>query len=86
MELHNGQLAVHMGEADGSLAPLLGENGEGGFAEKLHGPGTEPPQGFKRDHAECIHRAVVVGKKVPARVGIPKSSAMAGVRASQRVW
>jgi hypothetical protein len=42
----------------------------GGFAKELHGPGTEPPQGFKtqfnlcnwsiscnRNHVECISRA-----------------------------
>jgi hypothetical protein len=45
--LHHGQLAVHVGEADGTLVPRLGESGVGGFAEELHGPGTEPPQGLK---------------------------------------
>jgi hypothetical protein len=76
--LHNGQLAVHIGEADGTLVPRFGESGMGGFAEELHGPGTEPPQGFKRDRAKCISRAVVVGKVVPALVSVPKSSGMAG--------
>jgi hypothetical protein len=75
--LHHGQLAVHIGEADDTLVRRLGESVVGGFAEKLHGPGTERPQGFKRHRAECISRAVVVGKVVPALVGIPKSSGMA---------
>jgi hypothetical protein len=75
--LHHRQLAVHIGEADGSLVPRLWESGVGGFAEELHGPGTKPPQGFERDHAECISRAVVLGKVVPSLVGIPKSSDMA---------
>jgi hypothetical protein len=75
--LHNEQLAVHICEADGSLVPRLGGSGVGGFAEELRGPGTEPPQGFKKDCAECIHRAVVVEKVVPALVCIPKSSGMA---------
>jgi hypothetical protein len=39
--LHHGQLAVHIGEADGSLVPRLGESGMGGFAEELHGPGRD---------------------------------------------
>jgi hypothetical protein len=43
----------------------------------MHGPRTEPPQGFKRDRAECISRAVVVGKVIPALVGFQKSSGMA---------
>jgi hypothetical protein len=75
--VHNGQLAVHIGEADGTLVLRLGESGVGGFAEELHGPRTEPPEGLKRDRAECISGAVVVSKVVPALVGIPKSSGMA---------
>jgi hypothetical protein len=75
--LHHGQLAVSIGEADGTLVPRLGETGVGGFAEELHGTGTEPPQRFKRDRAERISRAVVVGEVVPALVVIPKSSGMA---------
>jgi hypothetical protein len=75
--LHNRQLAVHIGEADGTLVPRLGESGMGGCAEELHDPGTEPPLGFKRDRAKCISRAVVVGKVVPALVCVPKSSGMA---------
>jgi hypothetical protein len=58
--------------------PRLGVSGVGGFAQELHGPGTEPPQGFKRDRAECISRAVEFGKVVPALVSIPESSGMAG--------
>jgi hypothetical protein len=45
--LQHGQLAVHIGEADGTLVPRLGESGVGGFAEELHGSGTEPPEGFE---------------------------------------
>jgi hypothetical protein len=74
--LHNGQLAVHIGEADGTLVPRLGESGVGGFAKELHGPETDSPQGFKGDCAECISRAFVVGKVVVALVSIPKSSGM----------
>jgi hypothetical protein len=44
MALPNGQLAVNIGESDGTLVPKLGESGVSGFAEELHGPGTEPPQ------------------------------------------
>jgi hypothetical protein len=69
--LHHGQLAVHIGEADGTLVPRLGESGVGGFAEELHGPGAEPPQGFERDRAKCISWVVVVGKVVLALVSIP---------------
>jgi hypothetical protein len=74
---HHKELAIYIGEAGGTLVPRLGECGVGGFAEKLHGPRTKPPQGFKRDRAECISRAVVVGEVVPALVGITKSSGMA---------
>jgi hypothetical protein len=42
--LHHGQLAVHIGEADDTLVPRLGESDQGDFAEELHGPRTEPPQ------------------------------------------
>jgi hypothetical protein len=44
--------------------PWLGEGGVGGFAEELHGTGTEPPQGFHRDRATFTHlsRRVMVGK------------------------
>jgi hypothetical protein len=49
----------------------------GGFAEEMHGTGTQPPQDFERDRAERISRAVMVGKVVPALVGIPKSSGKA---------
>jgi hypothetical protein len=55
----------------------VGESGVGGFAEELHGTGTEPPQGFKRNCTECLSRAVLVGKVVPVLVGIPKSSGVA---------
>jgi hypothetical protein len=82
---HHGQLAVQVGEAGGMLVPRLGESGVGGFAEELPGTGTEPPQGFKRDCAECISRAVVVGKEVSAHVGIPKSSGVARVRGAERM-
>jgi hypothetical protein len=58
--LHYGQLAAHIGEADSTMVPQLGKSGVGGFAEELHGPGTEPPQSFKRDRAECVSRTVVV--------------------------
>jgi hypothetical protein len=75
--LHNRELAIYIGEAGGTLVPRLGESSIGGFAEELHGPRTTPPQGFKRDRAECISRAVVVGEVVPALVGITKSSGMA---------
>jgi hypothetical protein len=51
----------------------------GGFAEELHGPGTELPQGFNRYRSECISWAVVVGKVVPVLVCIPKRSGMARV-------
>jgi hypothetical protein len=74
--LHHRQLAVHIGEADGTLVPWLGEIGVGGFAEELHGTENETPQGFKRDCVECISRAVVVGKVVPALVGTLNSSGM----------
>jgi hypothetical protein len=57
--------------------PRLGESGMLGFAEELHGPETEPPQGFKRDSANCISRADVVGKVVPAPVVVTKSSGVA---------
>jgi hypothetical protein len=52
----------------------------------LHGTGTEPPQGFKRDWAKClsISQAVVVGQVVPALVGIPKSSNMARYAGSRK--
>jgi hypothetical protein len=75
--LHYGQLAVHVGKADGTLVLRLGKSGVGGFAEELHRPRTEPPQGFQRERAECMYGAVVVGKEVSALVGIPKSSGMA---------
>jgi hypothetical protein len=47
-----------------------------GFAEELHGTGTELPQGFERDRADRMSQAVVCGKVVAALVGIPKSSHM----------
>jgi hypothetical protein len=75
--LYHGQLAVHTGETDGTLVPRLEKSGVDGFKEELHGPGTESPQGFKRDRAECMFRAGVVGKVVLALVSIPKSSDMA---------
>jgi hypothetical protein len=40
-------MAVEIGEADGTLVPRVRESGVRGFAEELHGPGTESPQGFK---------------------------------------
>jgi hypothetical protein len=61
--LHHGQLAVHIGEADGPLVPRLGEGSVGDFEEELHCPGTESLQSFKRDRAECIPRAVVIGSQ-----------------------
>jgi hypothetical protein len=75
--MHHGQLAVHIREADCKLMTWWGECGMGGFAGALHGPRTEPPQGFKRDRAECIPWTIVVGKAFPALVGIQKSSSMA---------
>jgi hypothetical protein len=78
--LHHGQLAGHSDEADGTLVLRFGESGVGGFAEELHGSGTESPQGFERDRAECISWAAVVHKVLAALVGIPKSSGMAGGR------
>jgi hypothetical protein len=75
--LHHGQLAVLIGEANGKLVPRLGK--DGGCAKELHGTGTEPPQGFKRDCAECISRAFTVGKVVLALVGLPKARGEAQV-------
>jgi hypothetical protein len=83
--LHYGQLAVHIGEADGTLVPRLGESGVAGFAEELHGPGTEPLQGIRRDRAECISWAVEVGKVVPALVSIPKISAVTLIGQESRI-
>jgi hypothetical protein len=58
------------------LVPRIGKSGVGGFAEALHGPGTESPEGLRRDQEKCISRAVVVGKVVTVLVTIPKSSDM----------
>jgi hypothetical protein len=57
------KLAVHIGEADGTLVPRLGKSDVGGFAEELHGPRIEPPQGFKRDGAtsKCFSDAFIYG-------------------------
>jgi hypothetical protein len=35
--LHNGQPAVHIGVADGTLVTRLGRSGVGGFAKEFHG-------------------------------------------------
>jgi hypothetical protein len=53
-------------------------------AKELHGTGTEPPQGFKRDCVECISRAAVRGKVVAALVSILKSSGMTRGAGGQR--
>jgi hypothetical protein len=45
--LHHGELAVHVGEANGPMVPGPGKGGGGDFAEDLHGAGAEAPQGFK---------------------------------------
>jgi hypothetical protein len=74
--LHHGQLAVHIGVAGGTLVPCLGDCGVGGFGEELHGTGTEPPQGFKRDRAVRISRTGMAGKLILAHVCAPKSSCM----------
>jgi hypothetical protein len=75
--LYHGQLAVHIGEAGGTLVPGLGKGSVGGFAEKLHSTGTEPLQGFERNRAERVSGAVMVGKVVPKLVSVLKSSCMA---------
>jgi hypothetical protein len=60
-----------------TLVPRLGERGVGWFAKEMHGTGTEPPQAFIRDCVKYASRALVVGKVLPALVGILKSSGMA---------
>jgi hypothetical protein len=80
---HTGQLAVHIGEAGGTLVPWLGESGVGGFAEESHGTGIELPKGVKGDRTERIFRAGMVIKVVPTLVYVPKSSDMARGRAAE---
>jgi hypothetical protein len=55
----------------------LREGRVGGVAEKLHGTGTQPPLGIKRDRTECISRAIMVGRIIPALVCASTSTYMA---------
>jgi hypothetical protein len=75
--LHHTQLVVHISKADGTMLSCSGVSGVDSFTEDSHGAGTEPPQGFKRDRAKRLSRAVVVGIVVLELVGTLNSSVVA---------
>jgi hypothetical protein len=68
MALHQGQLAIHIGEAGGTLGPWLRESSVGGFAESLHGAGAEATQRFRGYRGEGVSRALVVREMVLAEI------------------
>jgi hypothetical protein len=88
---HHRQLAIHIGEAGGTLVPWLGERSMGGFAEKLRCTRTEPLHCFKGDCAERmrISRAVMIHEMVPSLLGTPRFRyfvAWPGEHAAERVY